>query len=204
MKWSESHSVVSDSLRPCGLYSPWDSSGQNTGVGAFPFPGDLPNAGIEPRYPALQVDSLPPELPGKPMCIQRLRKNGYLDGVCRLHDSDHIQAQICLNQCVVAVEILAWVWKLGLEFDILTQLLVWVWTGHFLSLSFFLQLWNKGGSEARFFIYGTVRTSIFECSCGDNSDYVLFKDLWLLALVSTMSSVNLVAFLLVRLHIMFL
>ena len=31
---SESHSVVSDSLRPHGLYSPWNSSGQNTGVGS--------------------------------------------------------------------------------------------------------------------------------------------------------------------------
>ena len=30
---SESHSVVSDSLRPRGLYSPWNSLGQNTGVG---------------------------------------------------------------------------------------------------------------------------------------------------------------------------
>ena len=34
---SESRSVVSDSLRPRGLYSPWDSPGQNTGVVAFPF-----------------------------------------------------------------------------------------------------------------------------------------------------------------------
>ena len=30
---SESHSVTSDSLRPHGLYSPWNSSGHNTGVG---------------------------------------------------------------------------------------------------------------------------------------------------------------------------
>ena len=29
--------VVSDSLRPHGLYSPWNSPGQNTGVVAFPF-----------------------------------------------------------------------------------------------------------------------------------------------------------------------
>ena len=29
---SESHSVVSDSLRPHGLYSPWNSPGRNTGV----------------------------------------------------------------------------------------------------------------------------------------------------------------------------
>ena len=34
----------------------------------WPFlsPGDLPNPGIEPRSPALQVDSLPAEPPGKP------------------------------------------------------------------------------------------------------------------------------------------
>ena len=32
----------------------------------FPSPGDLPNPGIEPRSPALQVDSLPAEPPGKP------------------------------------------------------------------------------------------------------------------------------------------
>ena len=31
-----------------------------------PPPGDLPNPGIEPRTPALQVDSLPSEPPGKP------------------------------------------------------------------------------------------------------------------------------------------
>ena len=32
---SESHSVVSNSLRPYGLYSPWNSRGQNTGVGSL-------------------------------------------------------------------------------------------------------------------------------------------------------------------------
>ena len=31
-----------------------------------PLPRDLPNPGIEPRYPALQADSLPSEPPGKP------------------------------------------------------------------------------------------------------------------------------------------
>ena len=31
-----------------------------------PSPGDLPSPGIEPRSPALQVDSLPAEPPGKP------------------------------------------------------------------------------------------------------------------------------------------
>ena len=32
----------------------------------FSSPGDLPNPGIEPRSPTVQVDSLPAELQGKP------------------------------------------------------------------------------------------------------------------------------------------
>ena len=32
----------------------------------FPSPGHHPNPGVEPRFPALQADSLPTELPGKP------------------------------------------------------------------------------------------------------------------------------------------
>ena len=32
---------------------------------SFPSPGDLPNPGIEPRSPTLQVDSLPAEPQGK-------------------------------------------------------------------------------------------------------------------------------------------
>ena len=52
---------------PHGLYSPWNSPGQNTGVGSpFPSPGDLPNQGIGPRSPELQAHSLPAEPPGKP------------------------------------------------------------------------------------------------------------------------------------------
>ena len=51
---SESGSVMSSSLRPHGLYSPWNSPGQNTGVSS------------KPRSPALQADSLPAEPQGKP------------------------------------------------------------------------------------------------------------------------------------------
>ena len=35
----------------------------------FPSPGDLPNLGIEPGSPTLQVDSLPSEPPGKPTVV---------------------------------------------------------------------------------------------------------------------------------------
>ena len=64
---SESRSVVSSSLQPHGLYSSWNSEGQNTGVGKlFPPPGDLPNPGVKARSPALQADSLSAEPHRKP------------------------------------------------------------------------------------------------------------------------------------------
>ena len=46
----------------------------------FPFPGDLPDPGIEPRSPALLADSLPFDSPGKlwkwhiPQILQNLEK----------------------------------------------------------------------------------------------------------------------------------
>ena len=49
----ESRSVMSDSLQPRGLYSPWNSPGQNTGVsslslfqGIFPIQGSNPGPHI--------------------------------------------------------------------------------------------------------------------------------------------------------------
>ena len=74
---SESHSVTSDSLRPQGLYSPWNSPGQNTRVGSLSLPGDLPNPGIEPRSPILQADSLPAEPHGKPSYYQSFLEKQY-------------------------------------------------------------------------------------------------------------------------------
>ena len=69
---SECCSVVSDSLQPHGLYSPWNSPGQNTGVGSLSLlQGTFPTQGSNPcllhcRSPALQMDSLPAEPQGKP------------------------------------------------------------------------------------------------------------------------------------------
>ena len=40
----------------------------------FPSPGDLPNPGIEPGFPALQADALPSEPPGK---TQEDDRKGY-------------------------------------------------------------------------------------------------------------------------------
>ena len=49
---AESHSVVSDSLRPHGLYSPWNYRGQNTGVGSLSLlQGIFPTQGSNPGLP---------------------------------------------------------------------------------------------------------------------------------------------------------
>ena len=52
VKWSESCSVMSDSSRPHGLYSPWNSSGQNTGVGSLSLRQRIfPTQGLSPGLP---------------------------------------------------------------------------------------------------------------------------------------------------------
>ena len=62
---SESHSVVSDALRPHGLYSPWNSPGQNTGVGSWSLlQGIFPTQGLNPGLPHCRW--IPAEPPGKP------------------------------------------------------------------------------------------------------------------------------------------
>ena len=66
---SESRSVLSNSLGPHRLYSPWNSLVQNTGVGSLSLlQGIFPTQGLNPhcRSPTLQADSLPAEPQGKP------------------------------------------------------------------------------------------------------------------------------------------
>ena len=79
---SESRSVVSDSLQPHGLYSPWNSPGQNTSVGSLSFfQVILPiMQGSNPGL--LHSDSLPAEPHKKPQINLT-----YLPGVLILLDS---------------------------------------------------------------------------------------------------------------------
>ena len=52
LRESASRSVVSDSLRPHGLWSPWNSPGQNTGVGSLSLlQGIFPTQGSNPGFP---------------------------------------------------------------------------------------------------------------------------------------------------------
>ena len=98
-KWKWSHSVVSDSYRPHGLQPtrllcPWHFPGKSTGMGCHCLfwlscsvvsnlcdpmdcnllsfsasSGELPDRGIEPGSLAFLADSLPAELPGKPLYV---------------------------------------------------------------------------------------------------------------------------------------
>ena len=90
MKWSESHSVMSDSLLPPDLYSPWNSRRQSTGVsscsllqGIFPT-----NLGIKPRSPALQAYCLLSEPPGSPGRKRWLWNLGF-ENVNMIHKSKY-------------------------------------------------------------------------------------------------------------------
>ena len=82
-KVTESHSVMSDSLRPHGILQ-----ARTLEWVAFSSPGDLPNPGIKPRSPALQSDSLPAEPQGKPQmgekrcqqCRERTNCQGFWGG----------------------------------------------------------------------------------------------------------------------------
>ena len=70
-EWVLSQSVVYGSLKPHGLLParflcPWGFSRQEHWSGLpFPFPGDLPDPGIQPRSPAVKADCLPAALSGK-------------------------------------------------------------------------------------------------------------------------------------------
>ena len=58
----ESHSVMSDSLQPHGLYSPWNSPCYNTVVGSLSLlQGIFPTRGLNPGLPHCRLDSLPTE-----------------------------------------------------------------------------------------------------------------------------------------------
>ena len=68
-----SSSVVSNSLQPHGLYvacqAPLSMGFSRQEYWSGSSPVDLPDLGIEPGSPALQEDSLPAKLPGKPHTI---------------------------------------------------------------------------------------------------------------------------------------
>ena len=66
---------------PGSSVRPWDSPGKNIGVSSHSlFPGNLPDPGIKPKSPVMQVDSSPSEPPGKPLHCMNFRFNYLFPG----------------------------------------------------------------------------------------------------------------------------
>ena len=61
----------------------------------FPSPGDLPNPGIKPKSPALQVDSLPAEPQGKPIVSN---SNQIISQVGTVFDFPQVETVFLLPQ----------------------------------------------------------------------------------------------------------
>ena len=60
----------------------------------FPFPGDLPNPGIEPRSPALQADSLPAEPQEKPKKTEFKEKSKCKENERKFNKGNNHRAQL--------------------------------------------------------------------------------------------------------------
>ena len=66
-KWKWKVAQLYPTLRSHGLHSPWNSPCQNTRLGSLSLlRGIFPTQGLNPRSPAMLVDSLPAEPQGKP------------------------------------------------------------------------------------------------------------------------------------------
>ena len=73
---SESRSAVSNSLRHHGLYSPWNSPSQNTGVGSLSLiQGIFPTQGLNPGLPHCRQILYQLKHTGNPRRVKKLTWN---------------------------------------------------------------------------------------------------------------------------------
>ena len=78
----ESRSVVSDSLRPHGPYSPWNSPGQNARVGSLSLlQGIFPTQGSNPGL--LHCRRILSQLSHKGSALVEMEKSPNLEGIAR-------------------------------------------------------------------------------------------------------------------------
>ena len=76
---SESHSVMSDSLWTNGLYNPWNSPGQNTGLGSLSLlQGILPTQGSNPGLPHCRWILYQLSYQGSPIYVMMYVKISFL------------------------------------------------------------------------------------------------------------------------------
>ena len=97
-KVSESHSVVSDSLWPHGLYSPWNSPGQYTWVGSLSLlQGIFPAQGLNPGLPYCR--QILYQLSHKGSCPNGYYKNELILKKCCNHTKCYEGYKGNLNRC---------------------------------------------------------------------------------------------------------
>ena len=110
MKWSESHSVVSDCLWFHRLYSPWNSPGQNTAVGCrfllqgiFPIQVQTQVSHIAGGFFTSRASREAQELPNEPVILLLHTSNPRTAQEVRGPNSTvknlHITIQLALYSC---------------------------------------------------------------------------------------------------------
>ena len=67
----------------------------------IPFLGDFPDPGIKPESPALQVDSLPAELPGEPQNKKKSSRFSHKNFTATIHIMD--QNMLCVSSLLYLV-----------------------------------------------------------------------------------------------------
>ena len=93
---SESRSVASGSLRPHGLHSPWNSPGQNTGVGSLSLlHGIFPTKGSNPGLPHCRWILYPLTHKGSPTLICFLSR--WIYQFLKFHTNGIIQYEVFLE-----------------------------------------------------------------------------------------------------------
>ena len=104
IKWnityeSESRSVMSNSFPPLGLYSPWNSPGQNTGVGSLFLQGIFPTQGLNPGIPHCRWILYQLSHKGSPQCREKMGTN-FKD---RLWSGSHCNQSTLLSRLIRSV-----------------------------------------------------------------------------------------------------
>ena len=87
---SESRSVVSDSLQAHGLYSTWNSPGQNTGVGSLSL--------LQGIFPTQELN---PHLPYCRQILYHLSHQGYLKLCLTDHNCKEREFAIAIDKNII-------------------------------------------------------------------------------------------------------
>ena len=99
VKRSESHSVVSDCLWPHGLYSPWNSPGQNIGVGSLSLPQGI--------FPTQESN------PGLLHCRQILHQLSHKGSWGKLMEVGCYFSKTCLCRPILGLSVSSWLFSWG-------------------------------------------------------------------------------------------